>query len=185
MQEISLHILDLVQNSITAGATLIRITMELKTAEDCLSFSLADNGKGMSEEMVERVTSPFTTTRTTRRVGLGIPLFKAGCEMTGGSFSITSKLGEGTELCGSYQASHIDRPPVGDYTGTVHSILVCNPGIDFVVTIKKDGEEFVCDTRQLKEVLGESVELSQPEVSVWLKEYLEEGYEEIIGGVYL
>ena len=185
MQEISLHILDLIQNSISANARLIEIGMTVDTALNTMTIEIKDNGFGMSKEMLAKVESPFTTTRKTRRVGMGIPLFKDGCEATGGSFRITSKPGVGTELTGVYVFSHIDRPPLGDFTGTIHSVIVCNPELDFLVKISYDGKEFLIDTRELKKVLGEEVKLNTPEVSEWIKGYIEEGYREITGGVNL
>jgi len=180
-----LHILDLVQNSISANARLIEILMTIDTAKDTMAITIKDDGYGMSKEMLAKVESPFTTTRKTRRVGMGIPLFKDGCEATGGSFKITSQPGAGTELTGVYGLSHIDRPPLGDFTGTIHSIIVCNPEMDFLIKVLLDGKEFLIDTRKLKEILGEEVKLNTPEVSEWIKGYIEEGYREITGGVNL
>ena len=118
MKEISLHIMDIVQNSITANAKLIEISLVIDRKKDVISITIKDNGKGMSKEMLANVTSPFVTTRTTRRVGLGISLFKAGAEGSGGSFTITSEEGAGTELTASYVLDNIDRPPIGDFAGT-------------------------------------------------------------------
>lgn len=166
--------MDLVQNCITAQATHIRILLELSTAEDFLKLVIGDDGKGMSPEFLNKVESPFTTTRTTRRVGMGIPLLKAGCEAAGGWFKITSALGKGTTLEGCYQLSHIDRPPLGDFVGTVHSLIVCNPQIDFQVCIERDSSTFILDTVEVREQLGD-VPLNDPDVSTWLYEYLQEG----------
>ena len=141
MKEISLHIMDIVQNSITANAALIELFLNIQRCKNRLSIIIKDNGKGMSKEMVASVTSPFVTTRTTRKVGLGIPLFKAGAENAGGMFEISSELGKGTEVKAVYVLDHIDRPPIGDFAGTVHSIIVCNPGIDFVVSVTLDERE--------------------------------------------
>ena len=173
MPEIALHIMDLVQNCISAMAKHIRILLMESFVANTLEILIADDGKGMSEEFLERVTSPFTTTRTTRRVGLGIPLMKAGCEMAGGSFSITSKLGEGTAISGTYQLDHIDRPPLGDFVGTVHTLITCNPDIDFRIEIKSDTQEICLDTQEVRAQVGDSP-LNQPDVSMWIKEYLEE-----------
>ena len=165
MPDIALHIMDLVQNCISAMAKHIRILLMESFVANTLEILIADDGKGMSEEFLERVT--------TRRVGLGIPLMKAGCEMAGGSFSITSKLGEGTAISGTYQLDHIDRPPLGDFVGTVHTLITCNPDIDFRIEIKSDTQEICLDTQEVRAQVGD-LPLNQPEVSMWIKEYLEE-----------
>lgn len=178
MPEISLHLLDLVQNSISAMAKNIRILLFYSIEENLLRLTLEDNGKGMSEEFLAKVTSPFTTTRTTRRVGLGIPLMKAGCEMAGGSFSITSKVGVGTKLEGTYELSNIDRPPLGDFVGTVHSLIVCNPDIDYFIEISGDKGSAVLDTLEVRQQTGGLLPLNDPDISIWMKEYLLEAMEE-------
>lgn len=174
MKEISLHILDIVQNSISAQATLIGVSLEIDRQADRLTVCIDDNGRGMDEDMLSRVESPFTTTRTTRRVGLGIPLFAAGAEATGGSFEIESKLGEGTRIRAVYTLDHLDRPPIGDFAGTMHTLIVCNPTLDFVVDVRADGEGDTLDTREVRKVLGGEVPLDSPDVSMWLKESMEE-----------
>lgn len=183
MQEISLHIMDLMQNSITAGATLITLSVEADEKEDTLSITLEDNGKGMDSEMLSRVTSPFTTTRTTRKVGLGIPLFKAGCEQTGGYFEINSTKGVGTKLKGVYVLSNVDRPPLGQIASTLHTLIICNPQIDFAFLVRRNEDVFELDTRQVRQILGDEVPLDAPDVSSWLLENLSEGIQEIFGGV--
>ncbi len=170
MQEISLHIMDIAQNSITAKATLIQISLNI--TKDEIIIEIEDNGCGMSEEMLKNVISPFVTTRTTRKVGMGISLFAQGAQDTGGKFSITSKLNEGTKLKAVYIKNSIDRPPIGDFTGTMHSLIICNPEIDFIVKIINE-EENVMDTREVKEILGD-VAIDTPDVSLWIKENLEE-----------
>ncbi|MGI6152829.1 MAG: ATP-binding protein [Christensenellaceae bacterium] len=174
MREISLHIMDIAQNSITAGAALIEISLLISRKEDRIEVRIGDNGKGMDSEMVRNVTSPFTTTRTTRRVGLGIPLFMASAQASGGSFSITSKVGEGTRIVARYVLDNIDRMPIGDFAGTAHTLIVCNPDLDFVITVEIDGKRETLDTREVRGVLGEGVPLDLPDVSSWLKENLAE-----------
>ena len=174
MKEIALHIMDIVQNSITANATLIEISLEIARQADTVSITVKDNGKGMSREMLAHVTSPFVTTRTTRKVGLGISLFKAGAENSGGSFAIDSVEGKGTELTAVHILDNIDRPPIGDFAGTVHSLIVCNPKIDFVIRVEIDGQLETLDTREVRQVLGNEVPLDLPDVSAWLKENLDE-----------
>ncbi len=183
MKEISLHVLDIVQNSIVAGATLITISVNEDHKADTLKVSVEDNGSGMDEKMLESVISPFTTSRTTRKVGLGIPMFKAGAEATGGGFEIRSKKGEGTYIAAIYRISHIDRPPLGNMTETVLSTVICNEQIDFVYIYIVNDKTFTFDTREVKGILGEGISLQVPDVFAWLKEHLEESTNEINGGV--
>ncbi|MBQ9832564.1 MAG: sensor histidine kinase [Clostridia bacterium] len=184
MKEISLHILDLVQNSIRAEAKRIDLTIEEYTdkTNDTLKVVLQDDGCGMSEEMVKSVTSPFVTTRTTRKVGLGIPLFKAGCEACGGSFKIESEEGKGTLLTGVYRHSHIDRPPLGDIADTVLLIATGNINIRFVYTHRVNENEYMLDTLELKRILGE-VPLDDPEVIMFIKDFLVNNESELYGGM--
>ena len=179
MREISLHILDIVQNSIVAGASLIGVSILENSAEDILTVTITDNGKGMSEELVKSVIDPFTTSRTTRRVGLGIPLFKTAAELTGGSFKIDSVLGEGTVVTAAFVRSSIDRQPLGDIKGTMLGLFTSYESIDFVYTHELDRKVFKTDTRELKKILG-GVSLSEPEVYLWLTEYLSEGERELL-----
>lgn len=181
MQEISLHILDIAQNSIRAGAKLIEITIVEDLKEDSFSFTVKDDGCGMDEELLKKVTDPFVTTRTTRRVGLGIPLLIAGTEATGGNVKIKSKVGVGTEICATYSHSHIDRQPLGDIASCIMSLISMNPDIDFVYTHFYEQKSFTLETCELKAVLGD-VKLSEPSVALWVKEYVSENLTEIYGG---
>ena len=181
MKDLSLYMLDLTQNSIRAGASRMIIEINSQPEEDMLSFSLEDNGSGMDEATVERVQNPFYTTRTTRKVGLGIPLFKEGAEQAGGSFSLWSKLGMGTIIKGSYQESHLDRPPLGDLAGSILALVMANPELDFTVTLRRGEESFIFDTVQIRQEL-DGVPLDIPEVQVWMKEYIYEGVNALFGG---
>ncbi len=173
MKEISLNILDIAQNSITANADMVRIEITEDTGADKMMVTITDNGKGMSEELLASVTDPFTTGRTTRRVGLGIPLFKHAAELTGGSFDINSKLGEGTSVSAIFGLSHIDRQPLGDIASTMHQLAVMNENTDFCYVHSINGQIFEFNTREIKKILG-GVPLNTPEVSIWLLEYLKE-----------
>ena len=124
--------------------------------------------------MLRQVTDPFFTTRTTRPVGLGVPLFKMAAEMTGGSFCIQSEPGRGTEVEARFVPSHIDMTPPGDMDETVLLLITCNPDIDFVYTFQAEGRDFVLDTRELREVLGDEVALNDPGVAAWMREFLAE-----------
>ena len=179
MRELSLNVMDIAQNSISAGASRITISVVEDQREDLLSISVEDNGKGMSQETVQKVIDPFYTTRTTRSVGLGIPLFKMEAEMTGGSFKIDSQLGVGTTLTAVFKPSSVDMIPLGDINGTVQLLISCNPQLDFVyhrVLRTQEGEqrEFTLETTELRQVLGEEVPLDTPDVVLWIKYYLSE-----------
>lgn len=181
MREISLNILDIAQNSVTANATEIRIDIGIDTASDRLRVSVIDNGCGMSEEFLRKVTDPFTTTRTTRKVGLGIPLFKDSAESTGGSFEIKSKPGEGTTTTAVYVLGSIDRMPLGRLQDTLALLIMAKESVRYIFTYSVDGDEFVFDTDQVKNILG-GVPLSSPEVITFLKEYIENGIKKSNGG---
>lgn len=184
MQEISLNILDITQNSIRAGAKLIEITIVEDIKNDIFSFTVKDDGCGMSEELLNKVTDPFVTTRTTRRVGLGIPLLIAGAEATGGNVNIESKVGVGTKICATYSHSHIDRQPLGDISSALVSLISMNPDIEFVYTHSFEEKIFTLATSELKAVLGD-VKVSEPSVALWIKEYVDENLTEIYGGASL
>ena len=179
MRELSLNVLDIVQNSISANATVIEIELFENTKDDILEINIFDNGKGMTPEQVKSVTDPFYTTRKTRSVGLGIPLFKMAAEMSGGRFDIQSEIGKGTKVYTSYGYSNIDRMPVGDLNGTITMLIQMNPDIDFIYTHKYNGKSYVLDTRELREQL-EDVPLDTPDVIEWIKEYLTENDAELV-----
>ena len=171
MRELSMHVLDLAQNCISAGASLVDIEIAADTAADKLTIVISDNGRGMSAEFVAKVVDPFTTTRTTRRVGLGIPMFAEAAKACGGELSVESKLGSGTRIEALFRLSHIDRVPVGDMAATMVSLIAANPEMDFRYVRKVDDEEFVLDTRDMREQLGD-VGLSESGVLRWIGEYV-------------
>lgn len=173
MPEISLNILDVAENSVRAGASLIEIRVFVQTEEDTLTVTIQDDGCGMSREQTEKVQDPFYTTRTTRRVGLGVPFFKQAAESAGGSFSIMSELGKGTVVKAVFQLSHIDRMPLGDISSTIHTLVVFNEKIRFIYTYRYNENEFVLDTQELKEILGGEISFQDLEVSRFIKEFLE------------
>jgi len=177
MRELSLNVMDIVQNSIAAKATLIEIAE--RTAGNSLVITIKDNGSGMTGEQLESVTNPFFTTRTTRDVGLGVPLFKMACEQTGGSFSIESEKDAGTLVTARFVTGHIDMTPIGNMDETILLLITCNPDIDFVYENKVNGRGFALDTRELREVLGGDVPLSSPDVAEWIRGYLKEQQDEI------
>lgn len=178
MQELSLNVLDIAQNSVRAKATLVTISMDEDTKEKTLTISIADNGCGMTKEQVAHAMDPFFTTRTTRKVGLGISFFKLTAEATGGDFSIESELGKGTTTTASYHTGHIDMMPVGDMASTMVSLISMNPEMDFVFRHTLDGKTFTLDTRELKAVL-EDVPINSPEVVLFIRDSLTEGEQEL------
>ena len=173
MRELSLNVLDIVQNSITAKASLIEIELIEDINDDILKINIFDNGKGMTDEQIKSVTDPFYTTRTTRKIGLGIPLFKMAAEMSGGSFKIESIVGVGTKIFTSFIHSSIDRMPVGNINETVSMLIQMNPDIDFVYTHTFNEKSYSLDTRELREQL-EDVPLDTPDVIEWINDYLKE-----------
>ena len=178
MKELSLNILDVAKNSVTAGATRIGITVEENPER--LSITITDNGCGMTPEFVARVTDPFTTTRTTRRVGLGLPLMKMEAQMAGGDLTIESQVGVGTTVVTWFDPRNIDMPPLGDVTSTIVTLIQGSPDIDFVYTHRKNGEAYTLDTREIREIMG-GIPLCEPEILAWLTDYLSEN-ETIIEG---
>ena len=181
MRELSLNVMDVAQNSVRADADLVRITVTESANDDNLTIRIADNGCGMTQEQVQQVIDPFFTTRTTRKVGLGVPLFKLSAEQTGGSFDIQSEKNVGTTTTATYVPSHMDMTPLGDINSTVKILIQCNPDIDFVFTHSTDNGSFTLDTRELREVL-EGVSLDTPDVLEWIADYLEENTRNIYGG---
>lgn len=178
MKDIALHIMDIAQNSVSAGATLVKITIVELFQDDVMHLEIIDNGKGMDKETVDRVTDPYYTTRTTRKVGMGIPLLKHNAEQADGKFTISSAPGKGTEVKASFRHSHIDRPPEGDIAGVVSMLAGANPGMDFVCRYVAGKAEFIFDTREVKEIL-EDVPLSEPAVIRYMKELIEENLNEL------
>ncbi len=178
MRELSLHILDIVQNSIAAGASRIEVTARADTKNNELVISVKDNGRGMPPEMVEMVRSPFCTTRTTRKVGLGIPMLSAAAEMCGGCVQISSVLGKGTEITANFVLSHIDRMPYGDITETMLSLIAANPDISIRYEQTADGKSFYLDTAEVQRELGD-VPVQAPPVLSWLRDYLNQGIAQV------
>lgn len=179
MRELSLNVLDIAQNSISAKASLVEIELTEDTKNHDLLISICDNGKGMTHEQVERVRDPFFTTRTTRKVGMGIPLFRFAAEMTGGSLEIESQVGVGTTVKAYFKTDHLDFTPVGDMTSTMISLITMNLDIDFVYKRKVDSREFAVDTRQLKEILGD-VPLNEPSIAMWITQYINENTKQLL-----
>jgi hypothetical protein len=178
MRELSLHLLDIAENGVSAGAQNITITIVEDLRTDRLQLAVADDGRGMDAAMVEQVTNPFITTRTTRKVGLGIPLLKLAAEMCDGSLTVESTPNVGTTVNVDFQRSHIDRMPLGDVVGTLLALLVGWPQVHWVLRYRVDDEEFVFDDAPIKEELGD-LPLSDPEVIGFLRGALREGIADV------
>ncbi len=174
MRELALHILDIAENSISAGATRVKITIEENFSDDLLIIKIEDNGKGMDAETVARITDPFVTSRTTRKVGLGIPFFKAAAEACQGTFAIQSEPGLGTRVEASFQHSHIDRMPLGDIISTLMTLIIGTPEVHWIFEYQVDEEVFIFDDEPIKQTL-EGVSLSEPIVMKFIREALIEG----------
>lgn len=181
MHEISLHILDLVENSTGAGASKVMVTLEEDSHRDELRLCIVDNGRGMDAGLVAKVTDPFVTSRTTRKVGLGLPLMDMTTRLCGGTLRIESTPGSGTTVESSWQLSHLDRPPLGNIAATVKAILVMNPDILFQYTHRVDDRSFSLDSGEIRAALGD-LPLTQPDVLDWIDQYLKENLSILYGG---
>ncbi len=188
MREIALHLLDIAENSVAAQAKTICISVFEDLLNDRLRVEVQDDGKGMDPELVARVTDPFVTSRTTRKVGLGIPLLKAAAEACNGFLQIDASTGQGTKLAAEFQRSHIDRMPLGDLPGTILTLVVAYPEIhwvfDYQIRSSEDGnvQTFHFDDKPIKDEL-QGLSLCNPQALAFLRAYLEEGVAEARSGV--
>lgn len=174
-RDLSQHILDIAENGVKAGATLLHINITEDFNADLLSIAIQDNGCGMDSHTLEQVLDPWFTTRTTRNVGLGIPFFKQSAEMCGGSFLIQSQVKHGTLTQATFQHSHIDRPPLGALIETLLCMIVGFSSVDVVYEHRVNAQTFIFDTREIRAILGDDVPLSDPEVLAFMRESLEQG----------
>lgn len=182
MRELALNILDVAENSLRAKATKIQIDVDV--ADDTIRIAVADNGRGMSEEFLSRVADPFTTTRTTRKVGLGLPLIKMEAEMSGGSFGITSEVGVGTTVTTTFGRNHIDRPPMGNLAETLVALLPDLGETRLIFSYRAFGKCFTLDTDEVKQQL-DGVPIDAPDILVFLRDMTEENIATINGGIVL
>lgn len=178
MKELSLHILDIAQNSIVAGATIISILVNEDPFNDLLTIEIEDNGKGIPAEMLQNVKDPYSTTRTTRRVGMGLPLLNDACWISGGELEIESREGAGTKVTATLGLNHIDRQPIGDMAGVIVLLVSANPKIEFQYTHIKGENTFSFSTEEVKEVL-EGLPLNSPEVVKTLREMIKLNLDEL------
>ncbi len=183
MKELSLNILDIAMNSVKAGASLIGITID--ETDEKLVITISDNGCGMKSDFLLRLRDPFCTTRTTRKVGLGIPFYVLAAEQTGGSVEITSRHeseypeNHGTEVVATFFKNSIDFTPLGDIISTVVTLIQGSDSIDFEYVHNLDQGSVVLKTAEMREVLGGDIPLSTPEILTWIAESLREQYNEI------
>jgi hypothetical protein len=171
MKDISFHILDIVQNSLHAGADKIVIEIIENTKEGTLKLTITDNGSGMDQGMVDQVTDPFFTSSTTKKVGLGLPLLKQNAEQTGGMFVVSSELNRGTVVRAVFNTNNIDMIPEGDLAATIRTLVSSEPLKDFIYRQEKDGEEFELDTAAIRSELGD-IDLSRREVLEFISEFI-------------
>ena len=173
-----MNVLDIVQNSLKAKAALVTVSITRDTGRERLLVSITDDGCGMTKEQAKQVTNPFFTTRTTRKVGLGVPFFKMSAEITGGTFEIKSRPGKGTVIKAEYCYKHIDMLPLGDMAATMVTLISANPDVDFVYRYETDQKGFTLDTREVRQIL-EGLPLNAPEVVKFIRDYITENQSEI------
>lgn len=173
MKEISLHILDLVENSIKANATKITIEVVESISDNIYSIRIKDDGCGMTQEFLANIDDPYTTTSQSRKIGLGIPLVKMNAEKAGGKFCIQSVLGGGTEVYFDFEHNHWDRPPLGDIAGVVVMLAVCNDDKQITYTHITDGGKYVFDTNEVRETL-DGISLNNYSIITYLKDMINE-----------
>ena len=184
MRDLSLHILDLAENSVRAKASVVTIGVKVDEGK-LITLTIKDDGCGMDAELLQRVMSPFGTTRTTRKVGLGIPMMAENCRLAGGGLALESTLGKGTKLTATLDTSSIDCLPLGDLPGTLTTLVTMNPDQpEFLLRCRSPKGEMEFDTRQVREAL-QGVPLNEPEIAAWMQESLREEIEPIFGGVIL
>ena len=182
MRDLSLHLMDIIQNSISAEAAKVVVEISTNKNQDTLLIKVVDNGSGMDSELAASITDPFTTTRTTRKVGLGIPLLDACAMRAGGQLTVTSVKGQGTTLEASFGIRNIDRPPIGDIAETMVNVIMASPEIEFELALSNEKEQFDFNSFEVKTHLG-SVPITEYSVLTWIREFIDEGMKSIFCGV--
>ncbi len=168
MEDLSLHILDVAENCITANASRIEIKITEDIEQNLLIVEINDNGTGMSKKLLKNATDPFHTTRTTRKVGLGIPLLAQSAKEGNGAINVKSEIGKGTSIKATFQHDHIDRKPLGDIEQTIIILIMSNPEIDFLFEHKKNDALYILDTAKIKKDL-DGIPINNPEVMKIIK----------------
>ncbi len=179
MKELSLHILDIAENSIRAEATMVELNIIEDIKNNKLTIIIKDNGFGMDQDFLKKVLDPFITTRTTRRVGLGLPLFKAAAEECEGNLLIDSIKGEGTTILATFKYDHIDRMPIGNMADTIITLILADDKIEYTYTHIRDDEKFIFSTIEIKKVLQE-LPITNIEVIGWIKEHINDGLKGLV-----
>ncbi len=183
MKELSLHILDIMQNSIEADANQIILKIKEKIDKNLLKIIIEDDGKGIKDEDINRVVDPFITSRTTREVGLGLSLLKSSAIMCGGDLKINSTKGKGTKIAADFEYDHIDRPPLGDIPETITTVIAANPELDIIYEHRVEGEQFVFATKEIKKELDD-VKISHPKILNWINSFIKENLGKLPGGEF-
>ncbi|MFO7657178.1 MAG: ATP-binding protein [Bacteroidales bacterium] len=178
MNDLSLHILDITQNSIRAGATEIEIEVTEDNSADKLTIEISDNGQGIDQELLEKVTDPFFSTRTTRKIGLGLPLLKQNAVQCEGSLNIISEKGKGTKVTAVFKKSHIDRPPMGNMAATIKTLFCSGLSYHLVYKHRVDIREYVLDSREIIEIL-DGLNVNTPKIANFIKEMTDENLKSI------
>ncbi len=178
MLELAAHILDIAENSVRAGAELIEININEDTIDDLLSIEIIDDGQGMKQEEIKKALDPFYTTKTVRRIGLGLPLLADATQRSGGHFNLESQEGKGTTVQAYFGHSHIDRQPLGDIINTLIILIAGNPDVDFVYKHKYNSQQFKMDTRNIRKEIDD-IPINHPEILKYIREVLEEGFNDI------
>lgn len=173
MEDLSLHILDIAENSIAAGAKNIELNVIENKEQDLLKIEIKDDGKGMTEDQIQKATDPFFTSRTTRRVGLGLSLLKQAAEAANGSMEIKSIVGKGTHVTATFQISNIDRQPLGSISDTIVAIIVAKPDIDVVYKFERDNYKFIFNTKDVREILKDN-KINSASVISFIRQYIKE-----------
>ena len=175
LRTIADHILDIAQNSVNAGAKLVKVVIEENTKEGIFRFIVKDDGRGMDKEEIEKLFDPFYTTRDhkIRRVGLGLPMLKFACEITGGNVRISSEKGKGTEVEAIFKTSHIDCQPVGDIAGVIFTLLFSSKNVDWIIKRSYNGNIYTVDSRDLKEKFSDE-DLENPKIMNMIRNLIEE-----------
>ena len=183
MLELSMHILDIAQNSLAAGSTRVEVRIREDLPADLLVIEVRDNGRGISEAMLPRVTDPFVTSRTTREVGLGLPLLKEAAERCEGCLEVRSEKGQGTTVIARFRLDHFDRAPLGDMGETMGVLIAANPDVDFLYEHRVDGRTYILETREMRQVLG-PVGLDDPAVLDFVRQDIHLGLKKIGAGTF-
>lgn len=178
MLELAAHIFDIAENSVRAGATLVEIIIDEDDEKNLLSIEINDDGKGMSEDEIAKVFDPFYTTKTVRRVGLGVPLLTDAARRTGGDLALTSKPGVGTKVKATFQLDHLDRQPMGNILSTIRNLIAGNSSIDFLYKHRHNDRRFSLDTREIRNEIGD-LPINHPEILKYIRGVIEEGLTEI------